>query len=204
MKKGKKESYDLIVNINLDEWKLTPEQEIFSGGWTWQLYSQCVGCWTEGSLHAVWPRRGWSPLLSGAATRHEVHGPETFRFSEVVFHLRFIDFKIQMSCCWRMCGRCPKTTSTTPWSSMSSCRWWRSSTRMNTPELISSRPLGTDLQDHQDNLFTWHYVISYPYKHFRCNTGIRLPRLILTLDIVTDRDHCQCYCTLHHWQWSWN
>ena len=29
-KKGmKKESYDLIVNINLDEWKLTPEQEIF-------------------------------------------------------------------------------------------------------------------------------------------------------------------------------
>ena len=29
MKKGKKESYDLIVNINLDEWKLTPEQEIF-------------------------------------------------------------------------------------------------------------------------------------------------------------------------------
>ena len=34
MKKGKKESYDLIVNINLDEWKLTPEQEIFSGGWT--------------------------------------------------------------------------------------------------------------------------------------------------------------------------
>ena len=32
MKKGKKESYDLIVNINLDEWKLTPEQEIFFGG----------------------------------------------------------------------------------------------------------------------------------------------------------------------------
>ena len=31
MKKGKKESYDLIVNINLDEWKLTPEQEIFFG-----------------------------------------------------------------------------------------------------------------------------------------------------------------------------
>ena len=26
MKKGKKESYDLIVNINLDEWKLSPEQ----------------------------------------------------------------------------------------------------------------------------------------------------------------------------------
>ena len=149
MKKGKKESYDLIVNINLDEWKLTPEQEIFSGGWTWQLYSQCVGCWTEGSLHAVWPRRGWSPFISGTATCHEVHGPETFRFSEVVFHLRFIDFKIQMSCCWRMCGRCPKTTSTTPWSSMSSCRWWRSRTRMNTPGLISSRPLGTDLQDHQ-------------------------------------------------------
>ena len=26
MKKGKKESYDLIVNINLEQWKLTPEQ----------------------------------------------------------------------------------------------------------------------------------------------------------------------------------
>ena len=26
MKGGKKESYDLIVNIDLEEWKLTPEQ----------------------------------------------------------------------------------------------------------------------------------------------------------------------------------
>ena len=26
MKKGKKESYDLIVNINLEDWKLTHEQ----------------------------------------------------------------------------------------------------------------------------------------------------------------------------------
>lgn len=26
MKKGKKEGYDLIVNIDLEEWKLLPEQ----------------------------------------------------------------------------------------------------------------------------------------------------------------------------------
>ena len=26
LKGGKKESYDLIVNINLEEWKLSPEQ----------------------------------------------------------------------------------------------------------------------------------------------------------------------------------
>ena len=29
MKKGKKEGYDLIVNIDLEEWKLLPEQVIF-------------------------------------------------------------------------------------------------------------------------------------------------------------------------------
>ena len=31
-KKGKKEGYDLIVNINLEDWKLSPEQvNIFQG-----------------------------------------------------------------------------------------------------------------------------------------------------------------------------
>ena len=46
------------------------------------------------------------------------------------------DYLFQRSLCWRQCERCPRTTYTTLWSSMSSCSWYPSSRRVSTPGLI--------------------------------------------------------------------
>ena len=53
-KKGKKEGYDLIVNINLEDWKLSPEQvNIFQGSFITYITSHIIGCRVEGGVHVV-------------------------------------------------------------------------------------------------------------------------------------------------------